>query len=160
MKRKIVYAFGICAICLIGIFGYRTFSDKRDVNPLNGDWQEVNVMEGFNPYKLTISADKVTLTTDYAVTSSSYTTKEEDGNMIIEALPHNCVYMLYHTQNVDDSLIHIISMMEMEYDGRGLIVCYEFVKEEDVSKVPSDFRSDLMKEYNDREAIPTYIEVD
>ena len=66
---------------------------------------------------------------------------------------------LLHFETVGEEEIPVLSLMGEELDGRGTIVFEEFVKADDRSKVPDDYRSALYHQYNDRKPIPTYKKV-
>ena len=48
----------------------------------------------------------------------------------------------------------------MEYDGRGEIIIREYVREQDIVKIPKDFCSELRKARNHRKPISTVMEVE
>ena len=59
----------------------------------------------------------------------------------------------YHVENGRP----ILSEMVFEYDGRGLIVFGEFLKKDDFT---DGFESQLKKELNNREAVPTMMKME
>lgn len=59
-----------------------------------------------------------------------------------------------HVEEVGGKAIPVISMMTMEYDGRGLIVVASFVRRADRELIPQDFRSQMYRTCNEKPSIP------
>ena len=61
---------------------------------------------------------------------------------------------MVHEETIDGKPVVILSQMTMEYDGRGRIVCFSYVREEDYSLVNDDFKSLAYQRWNDRPSVP------
>lgn len=131
---------------------------------LVGDWVQVDTDE---PAKMTINKNTIKYkgiggengTVSYDVDDYSPFGEETnrikftDGKAPFE-------YFIYHKETVNGIEIGIISGIFVELDGRGPVVFDEYVKEKYASIVPADFTSSFADSCNNREAQPTYIEVE
>lgn len=68
--------------------------------------------------------------------------------------------LVYHTQKVNGHTVRILTAFMFEEDGRGLMVSTEFIHNDDLAYIDSDFHSDIYHRLNDRNAPPSYIEDD
>lgn len=59
-----------------------------------------------------------------------------------------------HEEIIEEKPVVILSQMTMEYDGRGRIVIFSYVREEDYSLVNDEFKSLAYKYWNDRPSVP------
>lgn len=114
-----------------------------NIRDLYGKWISTSdrTVIRFNPF---------TLVTPYG--SRKYTIEQRLN------FPYICYgtgEMIYHEEND----IPILSDTIMEYDGRGEIIIREYVREQDIGKIPEDFCSELQKTRNHRKPIPTVMEV-
>ena len=126
------------------------------INDLSGEWVCV---EKENDATLSFSRSTMTYKgvfgddgkTDYKVENDGAFGKDEkerkielDGNGPFE-------YLLYSEEEILGKKVGIVSAIITEYDGRGSIVIEEYVKKDNISLIPDNFRSELCVRYNDRE---------
>ena len=61
---------------------------------------------------------------------------------------------IVHEETIEGKAVVILSYMSMEYDGRGRIVFFSYVREEDYALVNDEFKSVAYKYWNDRPSVP------
>lgn len=60
---------------------------------------------------------------------------------------------MVHEETIEGKPVVILSFMSMEHDGRGRIVFFSYVREEDYTLVSEDFKSLAYKYWNDRPSV-------
>ena len=111
-----------------------------------------------NKNKLIIKGNKIEAKIYGETNKSTYTTEKHFDNnikIVIKTLPYE--YLIKSQEIINNQEVEIISGIIMEYDGRGPIVMDEYVKKEDLKKVPKDFKSKVYHSHNNIETQPTYI---
>lgn len=169
--KKLIFAAGTFALALAvtalsfvpGVIrGEDSFSER-----LNGTWAETFQYRDNPRSMLVFRGKKVTIrnllehdvTTDYRISEVSgdgftvnfeFTHKVKRGNgRIIDR--REIFEYLYHT----DRGHPILSSRDFEYDGRGLIILTEFMREDELV---DGYESEMRQTLNSKKAIPTYVE--
>lgn len=75
-------------------------------------------------------------------------------NIIIDEEQFKNTDFVVHEEVIDGKPVVILSQMMMEYDGRGRIVLFSYVREEDYALVNDDFKSLAYQYWNDRPSTP------
>ena len=57
---------------------------------------------------------------------------------------------MVHEENIEGKPVVILAQMDMEYDGRGRIVFFSYVREEDYALVNDEFKSVAYQYWNER----------
>lgn len=97
--------------------------------------------------------------------TKSFTVKPANGiicgldvyEIILEENISNGPDYYYHTETASGKEIGIISKTAFEYDGRGIIIIGEYVLKEDREFLGEDFKSELCRKLNDRQAPPMHM---
>lgn len=75
-------------------------------------------------------------------------------NIKIDDVQFKNIDFMVHEESIDGKSVVILSHMDMEYDGRGRIVFFSYVREEDYALVNDEFKSLAYKYWNDRPSVP------
>ncbi len=128
------------------------------------EWVEVGP-DTDDPARLKFSKDSFTLSAygetrkyKYSLPDGIDVTGKPEGNVYIEF--GGCMLferLIFHEDGDLEDSIPVLSGTVFEYDGRGEIISYEFVRKADLDKVPEDFRSSLREVRNDRTPVPTFV---
>lgn len=132
------------------------------------DWIEVNVPEGSEPAKLSVSRGTIVYKCGNTENRFSFTlpegvdeTGKPEGEVRLSL--EGCEMfgsLIFHEEAVDDGrLIPVLSGTLFEFDGRGEIVAAEFVPS-GTTGIPEDFVSETAKKRNDTEAVPSYFKAE
>ena len=132
---------------------------------LYGNWTEVNVPEEFKPGSIEIDESTITIDDGYG-TKSKYKYSIPDG-VDREGVPEGEVYLeiedlkdfenlIFHIEELEDDggYIAVLSGTVFEYDGRGEIIITEYVRDENLYRVPSDFKSSMQRSRNSWDGVP------
>lgn len=136
---------------------------------LYSKWVEVARVDWRGPVELDFSEGSFTMSCDGKEQTFAYALPEGTE---IEGQPSGEVYLtltdctefenlFFHEEYLEDgAVIPVLSATIFEYDGRGEIVIAEYVREEDLKKLPADFRSSSCIARNDSTPISSVMVVD
>lgn len=105
---------------------------------------------GENTYFSTYSMNKDTIYTD------------ENNWLIVlgEGKGKPCLNLVYHIDRIGNQDFEILSEVLVELDGAGTMVLAEYAREAQLEDFPPNYASELAHYYNDKEPVPTYMEVE
>ena len=123
-----------------------------------GRWIEIDPLEGYEPRELEFSNGTVTLTEMYTVppeTTGPLTyTLDSKGTIEVERTfdAFLCEFLELQEVEIAGQTIPIVSLYQMEYDGRGAIITEEYAPEEFVDLFPAGYLSERAQQTLERES--------
>ncbi|MBQ4459529.1 MAG: hypothetical protein II911_03925, partial [Clostridia bacterium] len=138
---------------------------RLPVSKLSGDWIEIGSADDSDLCRLKVKNHRIYMTGwggeksefGYTIPSGRNSAGMLDGEVKLELTDcREFENLIYHEEKIDGGkTIPILSATLFEYDGRGEVVFWEFVRIEDAKLVGPDFRSSSCIYRNDRDPIPT-----
>ena len=125
------------------------------------DWRGPAVLE-FTEGSFTLSCDGTAQTFAYSLPEGTEIDGRPAGEVCLTLT--DCTEfagLIFHEEQLEDgTVVPVLSATLFEDDGRGEIVIAEYVREEDLGKLPADFRSSVCIARNDKAPVPSAMTVD
>ena len=130
---------------------------------LCGEWIDIGMAADPDPMHLIFDKERFALKTkaesesfEYEIPEGTDVRGRPDGEVYLKL--KNCrefEKLIFHEETLTDgSTVPILSAAIFEHDGRGEIVIAEFVRQNDLKKLPEGFRSRTCIERNDSTPVP------
>ncbi len=174
MRKIVLIILAAVLLILVLVFVYFRFFMKNVIwdgpgsvytwtdYELYSEWVEIGVPDGREPVRLNFSADRFTMIASGTEKTFRYSLLEGTN---VSGIPAGEVYLylqdcdefehlIFHEENIGEERVPVLSGTIFEQDGRGEIVIAEYVRRDDLERLPDGFRSMTCIERNDRVVVP------